>query len=210
MFISYSNICNLEFYFQIRYTMTNTPNFKIFFVLIGIILLSACSNNLTETFGKGITMSPSEPSINEKGLPQTVQPAFAQFQDIPIPEGSKMNMDRTLILGEDNAWIGRLVIDSQSSKAELFDFFKYRTHQFGWQEITSVRAAISVLSYSKEKRIMTITFESQPLIGTRVNITMSPKGVPVGPKPMTNNIPPRNQIGDGIINPASLRPVEVR
>ena len=63
-------------------------------------------------------------------------------------------------------------------KHELFDFFKYRTGQFGWQEITSVRAAISVLSYSKENRIMTVTFQSQALIGTRVNITMSPKGMP--------------------------------
>ena len=192
--------------------MTNNPTLKILSVLSGIILLSACSKNLTETFGKGIAMSPSEPSINEKGIPQTVQPAFAQFQDIPIPEGSKMNMDRTLILGENNAWIGRLVIDSQSSKAELFDFFKYRTSQFGWQEITSVRAAISVLSYSKENRIMTITFESQPLIGTRVNITMSPKGMLVGPKTNTGIISRPNQMGNGesIINPSSLRPVEVR
>ena len=192
--------------------MTKNSILKTLFALTGVILLSACSKNLTETFGEGITMSPSEPSINEKGLPQTVQPAFAQFQDIPIPEGSKMNMDRTLILGENNAWIGRLVIDSQSSKSELFDFFKYRTSQFGWQEITSVRAAISVLSYSKDSRIMTITFESQSIIGTRINITMSPKGMPVGPKPMTQNLLPLNQMEDGrvIVNPASLRPVEIR
>ena len=192
--------------------MTKNSILKTLFALTGVILLSACSKNLTETFGEGITMSPSEPSINEKGLPQTVQPAFAQFQDIPIPEGSKMNMDRTLILGENNAWIGRLVIDSQSSKSELFDFFKYRTSQFGWQEITSVRAAISVLSYSKDSRIMTITFESQSIIGTRINITMSPKGMSVGPKPMTQNLPPLNQMEDGrvIVNPASLRPVEIR
>ena len=192
--------------------MTKNSILKTLFALTGVILLSACSKNLTETFGEGITMSPSEPSINEKGLPQTVQPAFAQFQDIPIPKGSKMNMDRTLILGENDAWIGRLVIDSQSSKSELFDFFKYRPSQFGWQEITSVRAAISVLSYSKDSRIMTITFESQSIIGTRINITMSPKGMPVGPKPMTQNLPPLNQMEDGrvIVNPASLRPVEIR
>ena len=192
--------------------MSTESNLKHFITLIGIILLTACSQNLTETFGKGVAMAPSEPSVNEKGIPQTVQPAFAQFQDIPIPEGVKMNMDRTIILGENNAWIGRLVIDSQSSKSELFDFFKYRTSQFGWQEITSVRAAISVLSYSKDSRIMTITFESQSIIGTRINITMSPKGMPVGPKPMTQNLPPLNGMEDGrvIVNPASLRPVEIR
>ena len=192
--------------------MSTKSNLKHFITLIGIILLTACSQNLTETFGKGVAMAPSEPSVNEKGIPQTVQPAFAQFQDIPIPEGVKMNMDRTIILGENNAWIGRLVIDSQLSKAQLFDFFKYRTSQFGWQEITSVRASISVLSYSKANRIMTITFQSQALIGTRVNITMSPKGMPIGPVPMTNSQIPGDQIREDqtIINPASLRPVEVQ
>lgn len=192
--------------------MSTKSNLKHFITLIGIILLTACTQNLTETFGKGVAMAPSEPSVNEKGIPQTVQPAFAQFQDIPIPEGVKMNMDRTIILGENNAWIGRLVIDSQLSKAQLFDFFKYRTSQFGWQEITSVRASISVLSYSKANRIMTITFQSQALIGTRVNITMSPKGKSKGPIPMTNSQIPGNQIREDqtIINPASLRPVEVQ
>ena len=187
--------------------MSTKSNLKHFITLIGIILLTACSQNLTETFGKGVAMAPSEPSVNEKGIPPTVQPACAQFQDIPIPEGVKMNMDRTIILGENNAWIGRLVIDSQLSKAQLFDFFKYRTSQFGWQEITSVRASISVLSYSKANRIMTITFQSQALIGTRVNITMSPKGMP-----MTNSQIPGDQIREDqtIINPASLRPVEVQ
>ena len=192
--------------------MINKSNLKICSTLCGLFLLSACAQNLTETFGKGVAMAPSEPSINSNGLPQTVQPAFAQFQDIPIPEGAKMNMDRTIILGENNAWIGRLVIDSQSSKSQLFDFFKYRTSQFGWREITSVRASISVLSYSKENRIMTITFQSQALIGTRVNITMSPKGKPVNARPMSNNTLPNSQVPDNqtIINPASLRPVEVR
>ena len=88
-----------------------------------------------------------------------------------------MNMDRSLILGEDNAWIGRLVIESTSSKAELFDFFKERTRQLGWREITSVRASISVLSYSKGTRIMTITFQSAAVVGTTVSVTMSPKGM---------------------------------
>ena len=75
--------------------MINKITLKFFATLFGVISLSACSQNLTETFGKGVAMAPSEPSINENGLPQTVQPAFAQFQDIPIPEGVKMNMDRS-------------------------------------------------------------------------------------------------------------------
>ena len=162
--------------------------------------LSACSNNLTEVFDQGVSMSPSEPSLDDKGLPQMVRPSFSQFQDIPIPDGAKMNMDRTLILGENDSWIGRLVIDSKSPKTKLFDFFKYRTGQFGWREITSVRSNTSVLSYQKKDRIMTIQIQSKSIMGTRIDITMSPKGVP-------NE---QNNIGTMPINPASLRPVEIQ
>ena len=165
--------------------MINKLISEIFSVLLGLMFLSACSQNLTETFGRGIVMAPSETAKNAKGLPKSVRPAFAQFQDIPIPEGASMNMDRSLILGEDNAWIGRLVIESTSSKAELFDFFKERTRQLGWREITSVRATVSVLSYSKGNRIMTITFQSGSVVGTTVSVTMSPQG-------MSGEVRPRN------------------
>lgn len=183
----------------------------IFIAVTATSVLNACTQNLTETFGQGIALSPSDTPTDEKGLPQSVEPAFAQFKDIPIPSGVKMNMDRTLILGEKESWIGRLVIDSQSPQATLFDFFKYRTGQFGWQEITTVRSATSVLSYSKGNRILTIQIQSQPIIGTQVNITMSPKGTPT-PPPVTSAAFPDDAPGANktMINPASLRPVEVR
>jgi hypothetical protein len=181
--------------------------------IFAVLLLTGCANNLTETFGQGIAMSPSEPKINEKGQPQRAGPAFAQFKDIPIPSGAKMNMDRTLILGENDSWIGRLVIDSRSPQASLFDFFKYRTSQFGWQEITTVRAQTSVLSYSKDNRIMTIQIRSLAIIGTEIAITMSPRGTPAK-KPVTNASFPDDQPGGKtkgiVISPASLRPVEIR
>ncbi len=185
----------------------------IFAALFAATLLSSCAQNLTETFGSGIAMSPSEPAINAEGQPEMAQPAFAQFQDIPIPNGAKMNMDRTLILGERESWIGRLVIDSRTPQANLFDFFKYRTGQFGWQEITTVRSATSVLSYSKDNRVMTIQIKSLPILGTQIAITMSPKGTPAAPKPVTNAAFPDDTLtrtDKTMINPASLRPVEVR
>ena len=60
--------------------------FNVFIIMLLTYTLNACTQNLTESFGRNITMSPSEPSTNENGIPQMVQPAFAQFQDIPIPD----------------------------------------------------------------------------------------------------------------------------
>ena len=149
--------------------------------------LSACSQNFGSNMA-GVSMSPSATTTGESGQPQPLQPSFAQFQDIPIPGGAKMNMDRTLILGEKESWIGRLVIDSSVSQAGMFDFFKQRTGEFGWREITSVRSATSVLTYSREQRIMTIQILTRPLLGTRIDITMSPNGN--NQQPITNTVAP--------------------
>ena len=188
---------------------------RLVFAIFAAICLSACSQSLTERFGQGIAMSPSEPSRNDKGVPEMVRPSFAQFQDIPIPDGAKMNIERTLILGENEAWIGRLVIDSTASTSSLFDFFKYRTSQFGWQEITSVRAETSVLSYSRDNRIMTIQIQSHALhaiVGTQIHITMSPKGNSASNRSSSDLAGGSSSIAGNQIdaNPASLRPVEIR
>ena len=192
--------------------MINRFHLRILTPIFAALLLTACAQNFTETFDQGIALSPSDPATDKDGQPEATQAAFAQFHDIPIPGNAKMNMDRTLILGEKEAWIGRLVIDSRTAQAKLFDFFKHRTAQFGWQEITSVRSATSVLSYSKDNRIMTIQIQSHRFVGTEVDITMSPKGAPTAP-PVTNASFPDDTLTKSdktVINPASLRPVEIR
>ena len=46
---------------------------------------------------------------------------------------------------------------------------------FGWQEVTSVRAIISVLTYERGPRVATIQILSNKIKGTVVTVTMSPK-----------------------------------
>lgn len=172
--------------------MSNRPKLaglKIVFVALGLSAgLTACAQNFGSNMASAVSMSPSAANTGEDGQPQPVQPSFAQFQDIPIPGGAKMNMDRTLVLGAQEAWIGRLVIDSQVTQANMFDFFKQRTGEFGWREITSVRSATSVLTYQRDQRIMTIQIQTRPLLGTQVDITMSPSGN--NQPPVTNAVAP--------------------
>ena len=46
---------------------------------------------------------------------------------------------------------------------------------FGWREVTSVRAIISVLTYERDTRVATIQILSNQIKGTVVTVTMSPK-----------------------------------
>ena len=59
----------------------------------------------------------------------------------------------------------------------LIDFFKQKLTDYNWNEITSVRSSTSVLTYSLNKRIMTIQIapiKYSNLYNSNISITMSP------------------------------------
>ena len=53
--------------------------------------------------------------------------------------------------------------------------------KFGWQEITTVRSEVSVLTYSRNSRVATIQIRNRTLGGAVVDITVSPRGRPAEP-----------------------------
>ena len=139
---------------------------KYFLILLSsLILLYGCNN-------KGVPLLSSGVSGTE-GLPAD-QLSFTNFKDIPIPEGSVMDMTNTVIFGSDSEWFGRLTIFPNLSHAETFDFFRYEMPNLAWKEITNVRSTSSVLSYEQEERIVTIQI-SNTYGKTLCSINMSPK-----------------------------------
>ncbi len=101
-------------------------------------------------------------------------PSFSQFSDIPVPEGARLDRHNTLLLGQGDNWMGRLDYTLRwSSAPELFDFYKAQMPNYKWQEISSVRAAISIMTYQRNGRIATVQIEDTTL-GAEVIITMSP------------------------------------
>lgn len=135
-------------------------------LLIGLLFLGlgACVHQSSGISGK---------SEGADGQPV---PSFSQFSDIPVPTGSTMDVDRTLLLGSNDAWIGRMVLSNRKGASETFDFYKAEMPGFGWQEVTSVRAATSVLTYKRGERVATIQIEKNTLMGSTVFFTVSPQG----------------------------------
>ena len=123
--------------------------------------------------GSGMGVKPMPMNNGETSKPG--QASFSQFQDIPIPIGAEMDLDRTVILGAHERWIGRLTLESSHNSIKLFNFFKKSTPEFGWQEITSIRSATSVLTYSQTTRILTIQIIAKTLQGSEVVMTVSPR-----------------------------------
>ena len=109
---------------------------------------------------------------------QPAQPvkAFNRFPDIPVPSGAVMDVKRTIVFGGGESWYGQLGLDASHDAGAMFDFYKQELPPFGWQEVTSVRAPVSVLTYERQGRILSIQLETATLSGTKVTLTVSPRG----------------------------------
>ena len=149
--------------------------FKI--LIASLLFLFSCSSNFVD-----YSIPKSVNSIETNDVNEILEDSFAQFQDIPIPENSIMIIEKTLLLGEKENWIGRLVITNPIKPAKVFDFFKQKLVDYNWVEITSVRSSTSILTYSLDKRVMTIQIEPINYSNTyqsTISITMSPSIIPI-------------------------------
>ena len=140
---------------------------KFFVVILSLFLTLGCNNKSVPLLSSGVS--------GTEGLP-TDQLSFASFKDIPIPDGSVMDMTNTVIFGSDDEWFGKLTILPNLSHAETFDFFRYEMPNLSWKEITNVRSTSSVLSYERNDRIVTIQI-STSYGKTQCSINMSPKKI---------------------------------
>ncbi len=132
--------------------------------MTALIVVSGCTQT-AQLQGGGISNNASTDAT----------PSTSIFPDIPIPEGASMNVDQTLVVGTQD-WFGQLALNATQSPVTLFDFYRNRLPKFGWNEITSVRAPTSVLTYDRESRILQMQIRASTLRGSEILITVSPRG----------------------------------
>ncbi len=152
----------------------------VFFAAAAALTVAACG--LT-----GQTASTGSQSANGSGN-ATPGPGFTRFTDIPMPANNSIDLERSLILGTDQQWTGRLVINSGSNVADMYEFYRREMPNFSWSEVTTVRSANSVLVFQQNQRVITIQITPSRGItgGSTVDLTMAPRGGTGG-----NITPPR-------------------
>lgn len=149
-------------------------------LLAAALALSAC----TQKVGVG-----GQATTRSDGQKQEQPAGFTTFPDLPMPTKADMIMDRTLVFGGEDSWIGRLVIATPYGPQDMFSFYQREMPRFGWEEVTSIRAEISVQTYSRGERVATIQIQRDTLRGSEVAVTVSPRGAPVQALP-AGNVPP--------------------
>lgn len=175
-------------------------------ILFGLAL-GACSDGLG--FGGS---GPTDATGNAPVAQPVPVVAFNRFPDMPIPPGGEIDLDRTLIFGANDAWFGRLAVESSLNPNELFNFFKQEVPGFGWNEITSIRSARSILTYTRGARAVTIQIEGGFFSGGIAVITMSPQENQPPPQQKIEQAPsydgaptPRFKSGETTLSPAPVQ-----
>lgn len=140
-------------------------------------ILALCAWTLAACANTAPIMSSSGTSNSQGTESAAAASAYSQFPDIPIPSGTKIDLEKTLVFGND-PWYGQLALDASGNAGQLFDFYRQNLSNYGWQEVTSVRAPTSILTYATADRVLAIAIQSGTITGSKVTVTVSPRGQP--------------------------------
>lgn len=101
---------------------------------------------------------------------------FTQFNDIPIPAGADLDLEQSLVLGTEEGWIGRLSLDVKHGMVDMYSFYEREMPKFSWEQLTTVRAKISTMTYRRGARVATITLQPSSGFssGTSIDFTVAP------------------------------------
>lgn len=131
--------------------------------ILACLALAACNSTALNPSTKGDANAP-------------LQPSFTDFSNMPIPSSARMDLDRSLILGPKDNWVGRLAFHASNSAAETFDFYANGMPRFGWQPVAVVRGSTSAMTYTRADRVATIQIVGTTFGGSDVTITVAPQG----------------------------------
>ncbi len=111
-----------------------------------------------------------------KGGPKegkTEQPLYADFSDIAIPKGLKLDKKRSLVFESGTHRNGYLLYKGRVEPSSLAEYFKTVLTASGWVLLNNFKYGNYVLNFSKEGRSCIILIE-ESLLNTKVHLWVGP------------------------------------
>ena len=137
--------------------------YLIYFVLgtVAFIYLTGCSS------GGNLNMSSNMENIEDNTL--------LRIKDIPFVKNSKIDIEKSLILGEGKSWSGQIALDIPNPKASVFNYYVKNIGEFGWKEQTTISGETSILNYvGDNNRVVIISIKETRFNNSEVLISVSP------------------------------------
>ena len=101
--------------------------------------------------------------------------------DFPLPKDSRVLNDKSLVLGEGEAWVGRLELYSPLSPSDTVAFFVERYPQAGWTLLSSTKSKTSMIVLMNAKKSMTVEIAEGSALSMASKITMTVSPINTNP-----------------------------
>lgn len=126
----------------------------------------------------------------ETRVPITPPPmAVTRPVDIPMPPYHTLDLERTVMVGNDTEWLGRASMTALIEPIGVWEFYRREMPRQGWTEISVSESPNRVLFYQRGSRVAVV--EVWPSTnGSRVDVWMNPRPVSVAPTPTPQPAPP--------------------
>jgi hypothetical protein len=137
--------------------MIKNTRLKVLVVLVAVVLLGGCAS--TTPLGQSEPLRPNE-----------------MLAGTPLPPGSIIANDKSLLIGGSGHWVGRLVLNLAGSTQDAYSFFEEHMPAQGWTVISSVRGEQSLMVLTKQDLTATIAFAERSGFGLATAIlTVTPR-----------------------------------
>ena len=96
------------------------------------------------------------------------------ISDIPFPQNSMIDYEKTITVGEGDEWIGRIVLINNNNINDLFDFFSNEMPKYDYENKSLKNKNVNSLIFQNDKKTIFIKF---PITNNKINyieITSTP------------------------------------
>jgi hypothetical protein len=141
----------------------NRLTLACFSILVGLAFIIGCAN-----LGGKRKESKEPPAVGE-------QARYYHFEDILIPHGLKLEMDKSFIYETPSFKAGKLVFSGRVEPQSLASFFTTNMERDGWKLVNKFGFKDVVLNFSKSKKTCAVNIYDRPIY-TIVEVWMGPIG----------------------------------
>jgi len=129
--------------------------------LSAFLLVTACGG------GNKINLKSKIEDIEENTL--------TRIADLPFMKGTKVDITKSIILGEGMSWSGQILLYVPKKKVEIFNYYVKNLDKFDWKEQTTIRGETSVLNFlGPNNRVAIITIQRGGFGKSIVTISVAP------------------------------------
>ena len=148
-----------------RFDIPTMNTLKSLTALCATSMLMACASVDMASTGKD-GGGPPEPSAKQLA------------GDMPIPQGSTVRPQDTLVMGAGNRWMGRISLTVPGEPQNVFAYYRDGLPGAGWSLTSSSYSKLSLLTFIKADRVATIQMQASSFSGNEVTITVTPAVTP--------------------------------